>query len=77
MEIEIISFGKLAEFIKKQSLTINGLSDTDELKKYLENKFVQLTEMKYVLAVNKQIVQTNTPLTGNSTVAIMPPFSGG
>jgi len=33
--------------------------------------------MKYALALNKKLVQSKTEIEGNSTIAIMPPFSGG
>ncbi|PWS29969.1 MoaD/ThiS family protein [Pedobacter paludis] len=77
MEIELLSFGKIAEFITIKKLSIDGISDTDGLKKYLEDKFPQLSEIKYKLAVDKQIIQKNRIITDQATVAIMPPFSGG
>lgn len=77
MEIEIISFGKISEFIKHQKISINGISDTDELKAYLETTFPALSQIKYKLALNKNVIQNNTALSGNDMVAIMPPFSGG
>lgn len=77
MEIEIISFGKIAEFISPQQLTIGDLPDTDALKLQLEQLFPALSGIKYVIALNQQIVQMNTPLQEHFTLAIMPPFSGG
>lgn len=77
MEIEIISFGKLAELITINRLMVDEVFDTDALMRYLEKQFTGLEHIKYKLAVNKQIVHTNTRLTAGSVVAIMPPFSGG
>ena len=77
MELEIISFGKIAEVIKSQQLQISGLSNTDELKVYLERSFPPLSRMTYKLALNKIIVKENLQLKNKDTVAIMPPFSGG
>lgn len=77
MEIEIISFGKIAEFLQNQQLKLEGIADTEQLSKYLENEFPQLTIMKYKLAVNKKLVQVNSPINNKDSVAIMPPFSGG
>jgi molybdopterin synthase sulfur carrier subunit len=77
MEIEIISFGQIAEFINNQKIDIAGISDTDAFKQYLENQFPALKGMKYKLALNKNIVQENTEITNNAIIAIMPPFSGG
>lgn len=77
MEIEIISFGKIADFLQNQQLKLEGVVDTEQLSKHIETKFPQLTSMKYKLAVNKKLVQTNTKINNNDSVAIMPPFSGG
>jgi molybdopterin synthase sulfur carrier subunit len=77
MEIEMISFGKIAEFINNQKIDIEGVADTDAFKQYLENQFPALKGMKYKLALNKNIIQENTKITNPATIAIMPPFSGG
>ncbi|WP_406827282.1 MoaD/ThiS family protein [Pedobacter sp. KACC 23697] len=77
MEIEIISFGQITEFISRQKIVIDGIADTDALKQYLEDQFPALKGTKYKLALNKNIVQRNTEITNQATIAIMPPFSGG
>jgi sulfur-carrier protein len=77
MEIAIISFGKIAELITIKKLEIDNIADTDELKNYLEKNYPDLNNMKYKLAVDRQIVQENCKLKDGSVVAIMPPFSGG
>lgn len=77
MEIELIRFGKIAEFITINKLISDVIFDTNSLKQYLEETYPELNTMKYKLAVNKQVVQTNCKLTEGSVVAIMPPFSGG
>lgn len=77
MELDIISFGKIAEVMNSQRLQVVGLSDTNELKVYLEKSYPLLTTMNYKLALNKNIIQENTALKNNDIVAIMPPFSGG
>lgn len=77
MEIDIISFGKISDFIKNQRIDITGISDTDALKTYLEKTFPEISQMKYKLALNENLIQQNTQISGNDLVAIMPPFSGG
>ncbi|WP_145855642.1 MoaD/ThiS family protein [Pedobacter suwonensis] len=77
MEIEIISFGQITEFINNQKIEVDGITDTDAFSKYLENRFPALKNLKYKLALNKNIVQHNTEITNQATIAIMPPFSGG
>lgn len=77
MEIEIISFGQIAEFIDNQKVDFDGIADTDNFKQYIEHQFPALKGMKYKLALNKNIVQENTEITKKAVIAIMPPFSGG
>ena len=77
MEIDIISFGKIAEFLPAQKLELRVVSDTDGLKNLLEQEYPGLRNMKYKLALNKQVVQQNMELRDHATIAIMPPFSGG
>jgi molybdopterin synthase sulfur carrier subunit len=36
-----------------------------------------LAGMKYIIAVDKQVIIKNTILNNNSVVALLPPFSGG
>ncbi|MFP5079049.1 MoaD/ThiS family protein [Pedobacter sp. JCM 36344] len=77
MEIEIISFGQIAEFLKLRKLELNDVRDTEGLKTFLEKEYPKLKGIKYKLALNKFVVHQNTELSDRCTIAIMPPFSGG
>ncbi|MCX2575302.1 MoaD/ThiS family protein [Pedobacter sandarakinus] len=77
MEINLITFGKITDFAKPQTLLVNNVNNSDELKNHLEERFPELRQIKYKLAVNEALVQTNVPVPENATVAILPPFSGG
>ena len=77
MEIEIISFGRIAEFIPQQRINVGGIRDTNALKRHLEATFPMLAEIKYKLALNKHMIHENLLIEDNDTLAIMPPFSGG
>ena len=77
MEIEVISFGRISEFIPNQKLHIAGIETTIGLQNYLEKTFPQLAGMKYKLALNKNLIQQDTEIRNGDRIAIMPPFSGG
>ena len=77
MEIELISFGKISDFIKNQTIVLTDISNTDELKAFLETSFPALANIKYKFALNNDLVQENSNISNHDTVAIMPPFSGG
>ena len=76
MEVKIISFGKIAEITGKE-FSVAEASDTETLKKQLQQRFPLLADMKFAVAVNKKITEENTVLNDNDTVALMPPYSGG
>ncbi len=76
MQIKIIIFGQLCEVLG-ETLVMDNIVDTENLQQALHKKFPELAKYKYVMAVNKKQVTTNTALTNNCTVALLPPFSGG
>jgi molybdopterin converting factor small subunit len=76
MQINIIIFGQLCDLLG-ENLMLNDITDTNNLTETLNKKFPQLADAKYVMAVNKKLVTENISLTNNSTVALLPPFSGG
>jgi len=76
MSIKIILFGKLAD-IAGNSVSVKNVSDTDSLINTLHKEYPGLSGTKYLIAVDKQVIKENTVLNNNSTVALLPPFSGG
>lgn len=77
MPIEVIVFGQLTDIVGRQPLQINDVTDTHQLVQVLQQRYPALVQAPYIIAVDKEIVDTNTALTGNNTVALLPPFAGG
>ncbi len=77
MSIEVLFFGSLTDATSVPALSIHDEPDTDTVKILLEEKYPSLRTAKYFMAVNQQMIQTNTLLQPGDTVAFMPPFSGG
>jgi len=76
MSVKIILFGKLAD-IAGGPVSVDNVADTDSLINALHKDYPEFAKTKYVVAVDKQIVKGNTVLNKKSTVALLPPFSGG
>ena len=77
MQITIISFGQIAE-VTGPHPSISGLpADTDKLLQALHEKYPTLQKLPFRMAVDKNIIQQNTPLGDGSVVALLPPYSGG
>ena len=76
MSLKIIMFGKLVD-IAGNFVSVDGAKDTDSLVNLLNKSYPALTNIKYVIAVNKKVISQNTVLDTNSEIALLPPFSGG
>ena len=77
MPVQVIVFGQLTDILGKNPIAIEGVGDTSELVAQLNQRYPALANAPYIIAVDKQIVNGITALTGNNTVALLPPFAGG
>lgn len=77
MQVRIMIFGQLTDIVNTNALTLTGIVDTNGLVNELNKLYPALAGSKYIMAVNKQTVVGNTILKENSTIALLPPFSGG
>lgn len=77
MDINLLVFGQIADIAGQPEFRISGIMNTEGLKKKLVEQYPALRAIKYSIAVNRNIVQVNTRLKQDDTVALLPPFSGG
>ncbi|MCZ2458763.1 MAG: MoaD/ThiS family protein [Chitinophagales bacterium] len=77
MKINVLAFGQIADITGKSELEIFQVNSTGELTQVLEKTYPQLKSGNFLIAVNKKIIQKNTELHNEDTVALLPPFSGG
>ena len=73
----VLTFGVITEIIGKSKFTVEPSTTTAKLKQKLESEFPRLRNINYALAVDKQLVTTETAISPDATVALLPPFSGG
>lgn len=77
MDLFIRSFGILRDRLPQPEFRFPYKKDSDELLEALMKEYPFLKEMKFSIAVDRQLVHQNIPLLGNEEVALLPPFSGG
>ncbi|MFN2439476.1 MAG: MoaD/ThiS family protein [Chitinophagaceae bacterium] len=77
MEIEVKFFGRITDKTHNSNTILKDISNTSELRLKLQNLYPELTNMKYAIAVNKEIIQQDKLLKNNDIVAILPPYAGG
>jgi molybdopterin converting factor small subunit len=70
-------FGQLQDIVGSSLIEVENAADTDELIQQLHLKYPAFKISKYKVAVNKNIVQSNTALQQDAEIALLPPFSGG
>jgi molybdopterin synthase sulfur carrier subunit len=75
--ITVLTFGVLTELTGSSSFVVTDVNSTDELIRQLHTQFPKLKELQFAIAVNKEVVHQPAPLDDNTTVALLPPFSGG
>lgn len=75
--VHVIFFGRLAEITGYSHKDFTGMESTGRLIDHLHQMHPGLSTVHYALAVDQKIVNNNTILDHESTVAFMPPFSGG
>jgi molybdopterin synthase sulfur carrier subunit len=77
MAIKVILFGQLGDIAGRQAMEIEYVADTHELVQKVHDSFPELAGITYRIAVEKKIITDNTALQDETTVALLPPFSGG
>jgi len=77
MKLNVLIFGQLTDIFGVANLTLENIFDTNELVAKLIESYPALANITYLISVDKKVTTENIALTNNSTVALLPPFSGG
>jgi len=76
MPVNVMAFGSVTD-VMGESIQLEHVQDTDALMLELKKLFPALINSKFLVAVNRKMINKNTRLNGDDTVALMSPFSGG
>jgi molybdopterin converting factor small subunit len=76
MAVNIQLFGQLKQIAGVSELTME-VADTDGLIKEMLSRFPMLEKLNYLIAVDRNIVQSNTVIKAGQELALLPPYSGG
>jgi molybdopterin synthase sulfur carrier subunit len=75
--IQIKAFGMVAEKIGAPSLELQNPGSTALLKEQLFARFPELTTIKFGIALDKRMIQSDVEISDGVEIALLPPFSGG
>ena len=76
MAVKILLYGQLKQITGSSELTAEAV-DTDGLIKEMAARFPLCENVKYLIAVDRNIVQSNTAIKPDQELALLPPYSGG
>lgn len=77
MEVSVLFFGQLTDITGCSQIILPDVQDTEALEEILLERYPTLREASYVITANRKIVRERAIITGNTEVALLPPFSGG
>ena len=77
MDLKIILFGQLGDVAGTNEILVRSVTNTADLQEQLKEQYPSVAASKYIIAVDKKMIQENTPLKEDNLVALLPPFSGG
>ena len=77
MKVKVLIFGQLKDVTHSATCEVSDVHDTDQMIRKMNDTYPGLREKKFLIAVEKEIIQKNTTLKDNFTVALLPPYSGG
>lgn len=76
-ELHILVFGQLTDITGSTKIALPLVADVTALKELLQSKYPKLGDISYVIAVDKKMSTADTIIHPASTIALLPPFSGG
>jgi molybdopterin converting factor small subunit len=76
MAVKIQLFGQLKQITGAAEI-ITDATDTDALMREVAARFPPLENLICMIAVDRNIVQTNTAIKAGQELALLPPYSGG
>lgn len=77
MKIEILFFGQLTDKTGCSHMQLDNPGTIGQLKEQLFHQFPELKNAKFTIAINNRLIIEDQIILENSTIAFMPPFSGG
>jgi molybdopterin converting factor small subunit len=77
IRMRIKAFGPSATWLPGDIVLTQVFRNVGELRQYLLATYPALREIRFALAVNQKLADSDTLLSEDCEVAILPPFSGG
>ena len=76
-EITLQFYGVLAEIAGTRQTHLKNHDSLEKVKDHVHRQYPEMRKHNFIYAVNNRIASGNQDIGNGSTVALMPPFSGG
>ena len=70
-------FGALVDIAGTENLLLQSVSNANDLRNQFIELYPEAKTSKFLIAVNKKIVNENYSINESDEVVFLPPFSGG
>lgn len=77
MKVKVLLFGIFSERADTSKIIVEDVKDKNELMQRIGMEYAFLKEMKYLIAVNQEVINNNIELKDGDEIALLPPFAGG
>jgi sulfur-carrier protein len=77
MKHSVLIFGPLTDITGQGQVEVIDIKRTDQLMARLIEMYPDMEHQKFAIAIDNQIVNEVTEIKESSSIALLPPFSGG
>jgi molybdopterin synthase sulfur carrier subunit len=74
--MKVMLFGAIAELAGSATVDVEARS-IGQLRRALADRLAGLDRWQYAIAVNREVIHEDIPLSGSEEIAVLPPFAGG
>lgn len=74
--MRVLLYGIIAEKAGAAAIDVQAAS-LGELRLRLAERVPGIEQLSHAIAVDRQLVRTDMPLSGSEEIAVLPPFAGG
>ncbi|CCE59923.1 TPA: molybdopterin converting factor subunit 1 [Staphylococcus argenteus] len=77
--MKVLYFAEIKEILKKgqEDIVLEKAVTVQQFESFLFERYPQINNKKFQVAVNEEFVQKSDFINPNDTVALIPPVSGG
>jgi len=77
MQVKVLFFGVLAEVTGTSCKHYTEVKSISDLKMRIQDDFSEVVHYNFRIALNNEIINSDSQLKNGDEVALMPPFAGG